>query len=95
MLREKIQYAIIIFLLGLGTSFAQHGGGGHHGNGNGWYCNPDSLTDTTVTGTVIVDSMMMMQNYYLDINNDGEADYMLNFGPWWYEPDSSNAIKTK
>jgi len=61
--------------------------------GSGWYCNPDSLIDTTVTGTAMVDSTMMMNMYYIDVNNDGQADFMLNFGPWWYEPDSSNAVR--
>jgi hypothetical protein len=31
--------------------------------------------------------------YYLDEDNDGVEDYQLNFGPFWYEPDSSNATR--
>jgi hypothetical protein len=31
--------------------------------------------------------------YYLDEDGDGEADYHLNFGPHWYEPDSSGATR--
>jgi hypothetical protein len=66
---------------------AQMGGGGHH-------INPDSLQFITVSGTAIVDTNSMMHPiYYIDTNNNGEADYFLNFGPPWYEPDSSNATR--
>lgn len=64
----------------------------------GWrYCggnfNPDSLTQVTVSGTVIIDSTMMQPMYYLDSDSDGIADYHLNFGPWWYRPQNSNATR--
>jgi Secretion system C-terminal sorting domain len=88
---RSLYYTVVLIILTSVLIFAQ--GGGYYGGGNGWYCNPDSLIDTTVTGTAIVDSTMMMTMYYIDVNNDGEGDFMLNFGPWWYEPDSSNASR--
>ena len=54
---------------------------------------PDSLQNITVSGIAIVDDTMMHPMYYLDSDGDGQADYMLNFGPWWYEPDSSEAVR--
>ncbi|NOZ60534.1 MAG: T9SS type A sorting domain-containing protein [Calditrichaeota bacterium] len=48
---------------------------------------PDSLQRVTVTGTVLVDTTYFYFHYYLDENNDGEADYFLNFGPPWYQPE--------
>ncbi len=59
----------------------------------GGHFHPDSLTNITVTGTVIVDSSTVHPHYYLDEESDGNADYFLNFGPFWYEPDSSNATR--
>lgn len=71
------------------STYAQMGG--HHGCG---YLNPDSLEVVTVTGTAIVDTNTMMHPiYYIDTNGNGQADYFLNFGPFWYEPDSSNATR--
>jgi hypothetical protein len=61
------------------------GHGGHH--------NPDSLEIVTVEGYAIVDTSFMHPMYYLDEDNDGVEDYHLNFGPYWYEPDSSNATR--
>ncbi|MFQ6610210.1 MAG: T9SS type A sorting domain-containing protein [Fidelibacterota bacterium] len=79
-------------ILFLGTNlFAQdHGmGGGHHGGGNDdGGMQQDSLTVITVSGVTIIDSDMMQDMYYLDTDGDSEADYFLNFGPWWYEPES-------
>jgi hypothetical protein len=75
------------FLLAYGSAFAQ---GGHNGGG---YCHPDSLVLVTVSGTAIVDSATMHPMYYLDEDGDGQADYRLNFGPPWYEPDSSGATR--
>ncbi len=50
---------------------------------------PDSAEVVTLNGTVIVDSDdHMMPHYYLDTDNSGKANYMLGFGPWWYEPPS-------
>ena len=61
-----------------------------HGNGHN---NPDSLQIVTVTGTVIIDETFTNPMYYLDTDNDGNEDYKLNFGPYWYQPDSSNAVR--
>lgn len=67
---------------------------GVHGGGDGHF-HPDSLEMVTVSGSVIVDSTMMYRMYYLDENGDDEVDYHLNFGPSWYEPDSSLATRPK
>ena len=57
---------------------------------------PDSLESLTVLGKVMVDSELSIHPvYFLDINNDNQPDYMLNFGPYWYEPDSSTAVRPK
>ncbi len=69
------------------TASAQPGPGHHHGGGfHGMW--PDSLETITVSGTVIIDSAYAHPLYFLDENNDGEADYFLAFGPWWYQPES-------
>ena len=52
---------------------------------------PDSLELVAISGIVIIDSTMMSPMYYLDENGNEAADYHLNFGPPWYEPDSSLA----
>ena len=68
--------------------------GGNHGGNHGGHFDPDSLVPITVSGTAIVDSStMMMSMYYLDEDGDGQADYHLNFGPPWYQPDSGNATR--
>ena len=55
---------------------------------------PDTLQVVTVNGFAIVDTTIGMDKmYYLDEDNDGTPDYFLNFGPWWYEPDSSTATR--
>ncbi len=78
---------VMLFLLfPVMSVFAQMGGGGG-------FINPDSIQTITVSGTAIVDSTSMHTMYYLDENNDGTPDFMLNFGPWWYEPDSSDAVR--
>lgn len=87
MKKNIIVFVSMLVMLFASNVFAQMGGGGCH-------LNPDSLEVVTVTGTAIVDTVSMMHpKYYLDTNNNGEADYFLNFGPWWYEPDSSNATR--
>ena len=63
-----------------------------HGDGHGNFV-PDSLTATTLSGTVIIQNDFQHPQYFLDTNNDGIEDYKLNFGPYWYEPDSSNAVR--
>jgi len=94
--------AVFISLLAYVPAFSQgHGGGGHGNNDNhwndvqdGWHLNPDSLVQVTVTGTVIIDSSLTTYPvYFLDEDDDGQVDYHLNFGPYWYSPDSSAAIR--
>jgi len=51
----------------------------------------DSLTVVNLTGTAIVvtDSLHPMHvMYFLDVNDDGVADFRLAFGPPWYNPPS-------
>ena len=62
-------------------------------NGGGGCVNPDSLTEITVTGTTIIDDSNQQLIYYIDVDADNVEDYRLNFGPFWYEPDSSNAVR--
>jgi len=62
-------------------------------NHNDGYFNPDSLKQVTLSGTAIVDSSFMHPMYYLDTNSNGTADYILNFGPYWYEPDEGTAAR--
>ncbi|NIR65438.1 MAG: hypothetical protein GWN00_12735, partial [Aliifodinibius sp.] len=64
--------------------------GGHH---HGGHFHPDSLTMVTVSGSAIVDSSMTHPIYFLDEDSNGQADYHLNFGPYWYQPDSGNASR--
>lgn len=66
---------------------AQHNNTGHF--------NPDSLTEVTISGNVIIDSTHFHPIYSLDENSDGTADYHLNFGPYWYEPNEGNGKRPK
>ncbi|MEE9554012.1 MAG: carboxypeptidase regulatory-like domain-containing protein [candidate division Zixibacteria bacterium] len=59
--------------------FGGHGGGGMHG---------DSLEIIEISGWAIVEEDSLMTHYYLDTENDQQADYHLMFGPPWYDPDS-------
>jgi len=86
MLKLKFLFFLILGSL-FSLSFAQM----HHGHG-GFY-NPDSLELITVEGYAIVDTTYMHPMYFLDVDNDGTAEYFINFGPYWYEPDSSNATR--
>ena len=66
-----------------GWAFAQ---GGSQGDGiHSW---PDSLVSIEVTGTILVNTTFAHPLYYLDEGDDGDAEYHLSFGPWWYEPES-------
>lgn len=57
-----------------------------------WHFRPDSLQTVTLSGKIIVDSLKTpMSRYYLDADSNGTADFMLNFGPVWYRPDSTAA----
>ncbi len=77
---------IAIFLLGFTTFMnAQMNGNGHQ--------NPAELSEINVTGTAIVLETNMNSAYFLDEDGDGTADYHLNFGPIWYSPDSSLAVR--
>ncbi len=59
---------------------------GRRNHGFGW--DHDSLTTLTVSGTAIIDTTYYMEHYYLDVDSDGTPDYFLNFGPYWYQPES-------
>lgn len=81
---KQIIFSVFIILLLAGSSKIYAGDGHFH---------PDSLQNITVFGTTIIDSSMMHLVFYLDSDGDGLADYRLNFGPYWYEPDSSDAVR--
>jgi hypothetical protein len=88
----KIQNLVWILLLIFMTySVSGYAQGGNHNHGG--HFDPDSLTPVTVTGTAMVDTTMMYPMYYLDENGNNQADYHLNFGPYWYTPDSGNATR--
>lgn len=55
--------------------------------------NPDSLIQINITGVVVVDSSFVHPMYFLDETNDGTPEYILNFGPYWYEPDEGQAAR--
>ena len=57
------------------------------------HANPDSLVTVHLSGLAMVDSSHMYAQYFLDENEDGNADYRLSFGPHWYSPDSSDAVR--
>jgi hypothetical protein len=62
-----------------------HGGYGGHGGD----CDPDSLELIETSGFALLEEMQGHEDwfmYYLDEDNDGEADYHLNFGAPWYDP---------
>ena len=54
---------------------------------------PDTLAQVTLTGKITVDTSLPMPIYYLDVNGDNTNDYFLNFGPIWYSPDNSTAVR--
>ncbi len=66
---------VVDFVLEMGG----HDGGGHHG---------DSLVIVELSGWAMVEEDSFYTHYYLDTENDGEADYRLGFGPEWYDPGS-------
>jgi hypothetical protein len=82
---NNLKLILLMFTFVFISISLSQGHGGHH--------NPDSLEIVTVEGYAIVDSSFMHPMYYLDEDNDGVEDYHLNFGPFWYEPDSSNATR--
>ena len=85
----KRELSILIFVL---LSFTQtvYSQNDFPGRGN---FHPDSLVEVTVTGTVIIDTTYLNPVYFLDEDGDMVSDYHLNFGPWWYNPDSSAAVR--
>ena len=84
-MKKIINLLLFTLLFGVISVTLSQGHGGHY--------DPDSLEIVTVSGYAIVDSSFMHPVYYLDEDNDGVEDYHLNFGPYWYEPDSSNATR--
>lgn len=81
---KKLVY--VMFLLGFATFMnAQMGGSGHQ--------NPAELIEINVTGKAIVLETNMDSTYFIDEDGDGSVDYHLNFGPIWYSPDSSSAVR--
>ncbi|MEI7812176.1 MAG: T9SS type A sorting domain-containing protein [Ignavibacteria bacterium] len=72
----------------MGTSPHDGRGRGHKGYGFGFM--HDSLTTITVSGVALVDTTFRNEQFFIDVNNDQTVDYILNFGPYWYNP-SSNA----
>jgi hypothetical protein len=87
---KQLRLFVLFLFIVTAASFSFAQGGNHHGGG---YVNPDSLEVVMVEGYAIVDTTFMHPHYYLDEDNDGVEDYHLNFGPYWYEPDSSNASR--
>lgn len=81
---KKLFTLLFAFSLSALLNAQMHGGGWNH---------TDTLTTITLTGNTIIDSTMMYPIYYLDEDGDGLADYHMNFGPFWYQPDSSNAVR--
>jgi len=80
---KKIPY--IIFLLGIMNIFAQT----HDRN-----MSFTEIDTTIVSGTaIVVEADLTDLLYFLDEDGDGVAEYHLNFGPKWYIPDSSDAVR--
>jgi hypothetical protein len=46
----------------------------------------------SLSGSVLIDTTMFMDRYFLDVTLDGKPDYYLNLGPWWYTS-SSGAVR--
>jgi hypothetical protein len=73
----------------MGDRGPKQGPGGDQGKGAFL---PDSLIEITVSGTVLVDTAKVRHaRFLLDSNGDMVAEYILEFGPEWYAPDSSDA----
>jgi len=83
------QMVVVYEINGLFWREPGFGHGGHGGHGGGGGCDPDSLELIEVDGFALLEAMHGHQDwfmYYLDEDNDGEADYHLNFGAPWYDP---------
>ncbi len=78
----------LLLLMVFAPAYGQTGmgqGHGHSGDHSAW---PDSLEIVELSGTIIADSASVHPMLYLDVDGDGEADYRLMFGPYWYQPAS-------
>lgn len=53
----------------------------------------DSSDIVTISGYAMVDTSVKHGKYFLDEDGDDVADYKLNFGPWWYSPDSGSVSR--
>jgi len=68
-----------------------HGQGGHHGSfGQMNHANQDH---EWMNPLLERDGDSLRAVYSLDIDNDGVADYVLNFGPDWYQPEDSTLTR--
>ena len=85
---KSIKYIFALLLLSFVHSNAQQG---HFGG----FMFPDTLAQVTLSGKVTVDTSLPMPVYYFDVNGDGKNEYYLNFGPVWYTPDNSTAVRPK
>lgn len=74
------------FILAQGYDHNNHNGRNHYED---W---PDSLNIISVNGTVSIDDLMMHPMYYLETDSNDSTDYILGFGPWWFEP-ASGAVR--
>ncbi|MCU7494408.1 MAG: T9SS type A sorting domain-containing protein [Ignavibacteria bacterium] len=93
---KMVTSVFVISLLVAGNLMAQRG-----------HFRPDSLATVTLTGKVMVKTITVqdtlrhkntvvvrrMTRYLLDTDTNGIAEYELNFGPAWYKPDSSSALR--
>lgn len=81
------RYLLFVLLLSGINFIPGYGQGYYHNMGhNGLW--PDSMSTITLNGKVIADSTHFSSMYYLDVNADDEADYILSFGPSWYHPEN-------
>jgi len=75
---------IVEFVLHMGP----HGHPHDPPHGGNW---PHDWEEITLTGWAIVipaEENPEVSVFFMDEDNDGEPEYRLGFGPWWYEPDS-------
>jgi hypothetical protein len=76
----------LFIIMLLGTALAQPHSRGH--------LIPGKLDSVEVSGkTTIVKTDNTHIKYYLDTNLDGVAEYYLDFGPSWYKPANSQAVR--
>lgn len=87
-MKKNINNLLILMLLSVISIYAQ----GMNSGGMGFLF-PDTLAQITLSGKVTVDTSLPMPIYYLDINGDSKNEYNLNFGPFWYTPDNSTAVR--